>query len=83
MDTDDIRAATKDTLLGFGRANGSGLAALREVTDWQRIATLEIERRTTRIIESLDDDTLHAIAVGTLDLHALLGEVVADRARQS
>ena len=27
MDTDVIKAATKNTLLGFGRANGSGLAA--------------------------------------------------------
>ena len=82
MDTDDIRAATKDTLLGFGRANGSGLAALLEVADGQRIARIEIERRTTRIIETFDDDALHAIVAGTRDVHTLLGEVVADRARQ-
>jgi hypothetical protein len=71
MDTDDIRAATKDTLLGFGRANARGLAALLEVTDWQRIARLEIERRTTRVIQALDDDALHAIAAGTLAANRL------------
>lgn len=81
MHTEDTKAATKDVLFGFGRANRSGLAALSQVTDWQRIASLEIERRTTRILESLDDATLHAIAAGTLDLRALLGEGAQDLGR--
>jgi hypothetical protein len=82
MDTDDTRAATKHTLLGFGRANTRGLAALLEVTDWQRIAHLEIDRRNIRIIQALDDDALRAIAAGTLDVRTLLAEVAADLSRQ-
>jgi hypothetical protein len=83
MDTDAIRAATKDTLLGFGRMNGSGLAALLEVADGQRTARLEIERHTPGIIETFDDDARHAVVAGTHDVRALLGEFDADRARQS
>ena len=81
MHSEDITDATKDILLGFGRVNRSGLAALREVNDWQRIAKLEIERRTTSIVKSLDDDTLRVIAAGTLDMRALLGEVAQDLAQ--
>lgn len=78
MQTDDIRSGTKDYLRGFSRGNDRGLAALLEVTDWQRIARLEIERRSTRVVEALDDATLQAIAAGTLDLRALLDEVAQD-----
>ena len=83
MDTDDIRTGMKDFLRGFARGNDRGLAALLEVNDWQRIARQEVERRTTHIIEALDDDTVQAIAAGTLDLRAVLAELAADRERQT
>ena len=50
--------ALSEVLRGYGRADEAALASLLEVSDWERIARQELERRATRIVQSLDDGTL-------------------------
>ncbi|ASM79314.1 hypothetical protein VITFI_CDS3537 (plasmid) [Vitreoscilla filiformis] len=58
------------------------MASLLEVSDWERIARQELERRATRIVQSLDDGTLEAIASGSLDVRAVCRQV-ADEIKQT
>ncbi|AWE68531.1 hypothetical protein CSC32_5867 [Pseudomonas aeruginosa] len=58
------------------------MASLLEVSDWERIARQELERRATRIVQSLDDRTLEAIASGLLDVRAVCRQV-ADEIKQT
>ena len=67
---------------GYGRADEAALASLLEVSDWERIARQELERRATRIVQSLDDGTLEAIASGSLDVRAVCRQV-ADEIKQT
>ena len=67
--------ALSEVLRGYGRADETALASLLEVSDWERIARQELERRTTRIVQSLDDGTLEAIASGSLDVRAVCLQV--------
>lgn len=73
--------ALSEVLRGYGRADESALASLLEVSDWERIARQELERRATRILQSLDDGTLEAIASGLLDVRAVCRQV-ADEIKQ-
>jgi len=57
--------ALSEVLRGYGRADETALASLLEVSDWERIARQELERRATSIVQALDDATLEAIAAGT------------------
>lgn len=50
--------ALSEVLRGYGRVDETALASLLEVSDWERIARQELERRATRIVQSLDDRTL-------------------------
>lgn len=68
----------KEVLRGYGRANEAALASLMDVQDWQRIARQELERRATSIVQVLDDETLEAIAVGSLDMRAMCRQVAAE-----
>ena len=71
-----------EVLRGYGRADEAALASLLEVSDWERIARQELERRATRIVQSLDDGTLEAIASGSLDVRAVCRQV-ADEIKQT
>ncbi|HCK4813451.1 TPA: hypothetical protein N0H39_005001 [Pseudomonas aeruginosa] len=70
------------TLSQYGRVDETALASLLEVSDWERIARQELERRATRIVQSLDDRTLEAIASGLLDVRAVCRQV-ADEIKQT
>lgn len=70
--------ALSEVLRGYGRADETALASLLEVSDWERIARQELERRATRIVQSLDDGTLEAIASGSLDVRAMCRQVADD-----
>ncbi len=74
--------ALSAVLRGYGRADETALASLLEVSDWERIARQELERRATRIVQSLDDGTLEAIASGSLDVRAVCRQV-ADEIKQT
>ena len=74
--------ALSEVLRGYGRADESALASLLEVSDWERIARQELERRATRIVQSLDDGTLEAIACGSLYVRAVCRQV-ADEIKQT
>ena len=74
--------ALSEVLRGYGRADEMALASLLEVSDWERIARQELERRATRIVQSLDDGTLEAIASGSLDVRAVCRQV-ADEIKQT
>lgn len=67
--------ALSGALCGYGRANETALASLLDVGDWERIAHQELERRATRIVQSLDDGTPEAIASGSLDVRAVCRQV--------
>ncbi|AKE72329.1 TPA: hypothetical protein ACGJ7L_004469 [Pseudomonas aeruginosa] len=74
--------ALSEVLRGYGRVDETALASLLEVSDWERIARQELERRATRIVQSLDDRTLEAIASGLLDVRAVCRQV-ADEIKQT
>ena len=74
--------ALSEVLRGYGCADEAALASLLEVSDWERIARQELERRATRIVQSLDDGTLEAIASGSLDVRAVCRQV-ADEIKQT
>lgn len=74
--------ALSEVLRGYGRVDETALASLLEVSDWERIARQELERRATRIVQSLDDRTLEAIAFGLLDVRAVCRQV-ADEIKQT
>ena len=74
--------ALSEVLRGYGRADEAALASLLEVSDWERIARQELERRASRIVQSLDDGTLEAIASGSLDVRAVCRQV-ADEIKQT
>ena len=74
--------ALRVVLRRYGRADEAALASLLEVSDWERIARQELERRATRIVQSLDDGTLEAIASGSLDVRAVCRQV-ADEIKQT
>ena len=74
--------ALSEVLRGYGRADEAALASLLEVSDWERIARQELERLATRIVQSLDDGTLEAIASGSLDVRAVCRQV-ADEIKQT
>ena len=61
--------ALSEVLRGYGRADETALASL-------------LERRATRIVQSLDDGTLEAIASGSLDVRAVCRQV-ADEIKQT
>jgi hypothetical protein len=81
--SDDTKDSVMDVLRGYGRRNEAALDALAEIQDWRRIARQELERRSTLIVQSLDDDALRAIAEGRLDVPALCRELSAEVSKTS
>lgn len=80
MTVSNSSANAMDILRGFGRRNEAALERLATFTDWPRIASAEMGRRATTIVQTLDDETLRAIADGTLDFSALCCEVATELA---
>ncbi len=74
----DLESSTVEILRGLGRADPESLTKLTEVDDWRRIAAIELERRATLFIQSLDEATVKAIARGDLDLSRLSQMVLAE-----
>lgn len=64
-----------DLLRGFGRGNEAVLDQLADVPDWPRLARAELERRATIIVQTLDEETLRAIANGSLEFSDLCRQV--------
>lgn len=72
----------KEILFGYGRASKLSLEHLLEVQDWQSIARLELLRRATTIVQSMDNATLEAIASGQIDLLLMCQQVLAELERE-
>jgi hypothetical protein len=68
----------KEILQGFARKDPAGLANLLVIQDWDRIAEQELERRATIVVQSLDDESLGAIASGEVDLQAICRDIADD-----
>jgi len=69
MNTQQLEQNIRDFMSGFIRNRPDNLALLREYSDWQRMAKLELDRRTARFLDCLPE--LRAIATGAIDLNAL------------
>lgn len=65
-------------LLGYGKHDLDGLAAIARYSAWPALAARENERRMTRIIESLPLDEVKAIARSEIDLNELARRVLAE-----
>ncbi len=70
-----IAETLTEVLRGYGRTDKAALATLLDVSDWQRIARQELDHRATRVIQSMDQETLKAIATGVLDVGAICRQV--------
>ena len=71
----------RDVLRGFGRRNQAALNALIEIADWPQAASAELRRRSTRIVEVLDNAALRAIEAGEIDFREVCRDAHADAAR--
>lgn len=78
--TNQTDLAVMDMLRGFGRGNEAVLDQLAAFPDWPRIARAELERRATIIVQSLDNDTLRAVADGTINFGDLCRRVAVEMA---
>ena len=81
--TNQSEHAVMALLRGFGRGNEAVLDQLADVPDWPRLARAELERRATRIVQTLDEDTLSAVADGTIDFSDLCRRVAAAMLRKA
>lgn len=68
----------KDYLRGYGRPDGKRLVPLVQYGAWRLAASAEIMVRCTRILSTLDDETLVLIAGGHIDMRTLAAEVAAE-----
>lgn len=75
-----ITESTKDILRGYGRRDRAALAALSELDaqHWRRLATQELGRRATRIVEAMPAEALERIAASDLDMAALCRQVLCE-----
>ena len=73
--TEKIAETLTEVLRGYVRTDNAALASLLDVSDWQRIARQELERRATRVVQSLDHETLEAIATGAVDVGTVCRQV--------
>lgn len=65
-------------LRGYGRNNHDGLVTIAEYRSWPALARREVDRRMERILESLPEIEVIAIANSQIDLNELASEVLAD-----
>ncbi len=68
MDRANVTQHLTDYLAGYGRSNRHNLAEVAGYADWQARAQGELERRMTRLMETLPDYLVAAIAAGEVDL---------------
>lgn len=72
--TPDLTRLTQhvgDYLRGYGRNNIQALESLVAYRSWSVLAQRELDHRATRIISSLGDEELRAIARGDLSLQVI------------
>lgn len=67
----DTTALIVDLLRSIGRSDPHGLQRLAEFADWPQAARDELERRATRVLQALDEESLHLVASGTLSMASL------------
>mgnify|MGYP003377799726 CR=1 FL=1 len=79
----ELESSTVEILRGLGRADPGLLAKLTQVEDWRRIAAMELERRATLFIQSLDEATVQAIADGRINLPELCRTVLAESSQHT
>ncbi|WOB74343.1 hypothetical protein [Achromobacter xylosoxidans] len=65
-------------LRGYGCKNRDGLVIIAEYRGWAALARREVDRRMEKILESLPELEVIAIANGEIDLNELASEVMAD-----
>lgn len=68
-------------LTGMGRNNPAALAFVAGYTEWQKVASRELERRAAALLAGLVDDELILIASAQLDLCRLAQQVRSELAR--
>lgn len=83
MMNDQASESLLDVLKGYGRSDTEALIGLQQFPEWQRVARAELERRATRIVQALDDETLRAIAAGRLDFNEACRAAARDLALKS
>jgi hypothetical protein len=79
MDTATATQHLTDYLSGYGRANKAGLAEVAAYPAWQARAQAELERRMTRLMETLPDGLVASIAAGKVDLTQVARSLLGDR----
>jgi hypothetical protein len=70
-----IEQSLSDYLKGYLRDDPGRRKELSDFPDWPRMARLELDRRSARLLKVLPDDLLHAIARGEVDLAGLAGKI--------
>lgn len=75
-DIDTLNEQIINFLRGYGRgASPSALSELAIQIEWRAVALRELQKRSTRLIESFSDKELEAIAQGRVNLSELLKNV--------
>ena len=78
METNEITEGLFHQLTGYGRGRPEHLERLIAYPRWRERAEAELERRATELIESLDTETLAAVADGSVDIHAVARRALAE-----
>jgi len=77
METNEITEHLCQRLNGYGRGRPENLNRLIAYPHWQERARAELDRRATEFLESLDTETLAAIAEGAVDIPAAARRALA------
>jgi len=76
MNIKTISENTAAFLTGYGRGSPERLQFIIDCTDWPYMANEAIRQRRAQFLESLDTETLEAIASHKLDLNKLAAELL-------
>lgn len=77
----DHTAATQhltDYLAGFGHGAPERLAEVAAYPAWQARAQAELDRRMTRLMETLPDELVAALAAGEVDMATVARGLLAE-----
>lgn len=69
----------KDYFRGMKQARPEVLVQLQLVPRWHELAERELERRATLIVQSFDSSLLTAIAIGEVNVHKAIADVLASK----
>ncbi|WNO10524.1 hypothetical protein [Teredinibacter sp. KSP-S5-2] len=67
--TEELKEQLGHYLNGYGRSQPQRLKDLTSITNWNKLAEQELQRRATQIIQNLDEQMLNAIAEGKIQLN--------------